>query len=51
MYYSSYDSQAIERVKMLLDCSGARDVWCIFDNTASGAAAHDALLLQQLLER
>lgn len=51
MYYSSYEPADVERVKTLLECSAARDAWCIFDNTASGAAARDALLLAQLLER
>lgn len=49
-YYSSYDLPALERVKTLLTGSAARDVWCIFDNTASGAAARDALTLRQMFE-
>jgi uncharacterized protein YecE (DUF72 family) len=27
----------------------AKDIWCIFDNTASGAALGDALILKNFL--
>lgn len=52
MYYSAYDPAWLAQ---LADCLRAeqaegRAVWCIFDNTASGAATRDALHLQRLLE-
>ena len=52
MYYSSYEPsllQALARRIHAAEQAGA-EVWCIFDNTASGAAAADALALQRLLE-
>jgi uncharacterized protein YecE (DUF72 family) len=52
MYYSSYPMpllQALARRMLQAEGAGA-EVWCMFDNTASGAAAGDALVLQQLLE-
>jgi uncharacterized protein YecE (DUF72 family) len=53
VYYSSYEPallQALARRILAAEQSGA-EVWCIFDNTASGAAAADALVLQGLLEQ
>lgn len=48
MYYSAYDDGALAPVAQTL--LGARDrAWCIFDNTASGAAAGDALRLLEAL--
>ncbi|MES2784881.1 MAG: DUF72 domain-containing protein [Pseudomonadota bacterium] len=48
MYYSSYEDRVIEtlaaRIEMAL--TGGVNIWCIFDNTASGAATHNALALQ-----
>ena len=52
MYYSSYEPtllQALAKRIQAAEEAGAQ-VWCIFDNTASGAAAADALALQRLLE-
>jgi uncharacterized protein YecE (DUF72 family) len=52
MYYSSYETtllQAPGRPPAAGTGDGA-EVWCMFDNTASGAAAGDALQLQRLLE-
>jgi uncharacterized protein YecE (DUF72 family) len=53
VYYSSYAPEIIQalarRIEVALD-SGQR-VWCIFDNTASGAATHDALALEAALAR
>jgi uncharacterized protein YecE (DUF72 family) len=47
MYYSSYDGDYIRTLAARLhsDAAMAREVWCIFDNTASGAAAGNALAL------
>ena len=45
MYYSSYDDRALNAWSEQLLHDSARDTWCIFDNTASGAAASNALAL------
>jgi uncharacterized protein YecE (DUF72 family) len=51
MYYSAYEPallQALAR-RMQLEASAGHEVWCIFDNTAAGAAAGNALdLLHRL---
>lgn len=52
MYYSAYEPdllQALAKRMLRAEAEGAQ-VWCIFDNTASGAATGDALRLLQLLE-
>jgi uncharacterized protein YecE (DUF72 family) len=46
MYYSSYSEQQLTDLAAWLS---GRDAWCIFDNTASGAALANALALRQLL--
>jgi uncharacterized protein YecE (DUF72 family) len=47
IYYSSYTDEEISAFRRLL----AADSWCVFDNTASGAAAENALtMLDQCLE-
>lgn len=50
-YYSSYESTLIRALAERLAAakSEAKNVWCVFDNTASGAATDNALDLQQLL--
>jgi uncharacterized protein YecE (DUF72 family) len=51
VYYSSYEApllQALARRLQVAEAEGA-ETWCIFDNTASGAAAGNALDLLQLL--
>ena len=51
VYYSSYETpllQALAPRLRLAQAEGA-EAWCIFDNTASGAAAANALALQRLL--
>ncbi|MYM24981.1 DUF72 domain-containing protein [Duganella sp. FT135W] len=45
IYYSTYDEAYLQSVAAWL---AHRDGWCIFDNTAAGAAILNALLLQQL---
>lgn len=49
-YYSAYEPALVaalaERIQQAATRE-ARSVWCIFDNTASGAAAGNALSLQQ----
>ena len=48
-YRSSYDDGRLETYADAIAAEPAERVWCIFDNTASGAAAGDALKLQDLL--
>ena len=49
-YYSSYDGGYLTALADSLRASAAlRPTWCIFDNTASGAAAGNALELAQML--
>jgi uncharacterized protein YecE (DUF72 family) len=43
MYYSSYSQRYLAGLKRKLEAAQG-EVWCIFDNTAEGAATHDALL-------
>ena len=50
MYYSAYPAQALAAVAETLRAP-AHDRWCIFDNTADGAAFNDAQELQRLLKR
>lgn len=52
VYYSAYEASVLQALAARMrqaEAEGA-EVWCIFDNTASGAAAADALALQALLE-
>ena len=44
MYYSSYAGDYLDQVAAYIN---GRDAWCIFDNTASGAALPNALDLQR----
>jgi uncharacterized protein YecE (DUF72 family) len=48
IYYSNYGAAALAALKRRLedDRKHASSVWCIFDNTASGAALGNALRLQ-----
>lgn len=46
MYYSSYDDDQLRQVAAYLD---GREGWCVFDNTASGAALPNALQLREQL--
>jgi uncharacterized protein YecE (DUF72 family) len=45
MYYSAYpgDSIAALAARLRRDAGEAREAWCIFDNTAAGAATRNAL--------
>ena len=49
IYYSDYDTGALTALEARLDADQAAgaDVWCIFDNTASGAALGNALALSE----
>lgn len=49
-YYSSYHSSRLQALAERLAAHAARaEVWCVFDNTAAGAATANALELQALL--
>lgn len=48
-YYSSYESTYLEGQAAQLRATTA-EAWCIFDNTASGAACRNALELSSLVE-
>jgi uncharacterized protein YecE (DUF72 family) len=52
IYYSAYAPELLEALagRMHRAADEGAEVWCIFDNTASGAAAGDALALLRLLE-
>lgn len=52
MYYSPYEGPQLQALadRMLQAEADGAEVWCIFDNTASGAATANALELLQLLE-
>jgi uncharacterized protein YecE (DUF72 family) len=47
MYYSAYAPEVLDALLVRLKSAAASDasVWCVFDNTASGAAVPDALYL------
>ena len=49
MYYSSYGADVLAKLGYELEADDAAEKWCMFDNTASGAAARDALELQSML--
>ncbi|MEO9241035.1 DUF72 domain-containing protein [Pseudomonas inefficax] len=51
IYHSEYSNEYLQRLAERLQVSRAAGVptWCIFDNTASGAATANALALQRLL--
>jgi uncharacterized protein YecE (DUF72 family) len=51
IYHSSYDDAVLQALarRMAAARDGGSTIWCIFDNTASQAAAGDALRLQALL--
>jgi uncharacterized protein YecE (DUF72 family) len=49
IYYSDYAAAALASLRRRLESDRARDVWCIFDNTAAGAALGNALQLKRSL--
>jgi uncharacterized protein YecE (DUF72 family) len=53
VYYSSYEPELLRALaqRLLLAQAQGAQAWCIFDNTASGAATGNALELQRLLEQ
>jgi uncharacterized protein YecE (DUF72 family) len=46
MYYSAYDCAFVAALAAQIRGAAAKEVWCIFDNTASGAATANALAMQ-----
>jgi uncharacterized protein YecE (DUF72 family) len=51
IYYSAYEAEYLRKIARRLveaQANGAR-VWCIFDNTAEGAAAGDALAVLNMI--
>lgn len=53
VYFSSYDDDYLDQAAASLAgrVGDGHDAWCIFDNTASGAAAANALALLERLSR
>jgi len=53
MYYSGYSTGHLEEIarKLCKAAAAGTPAWCIFDNTAAGAAIPDALALQAMLQR
>jgi uncharacterized protein YecE (DUF72 family) len=51
IYYSAYPAEWLERVSRMVEDKAARGIstWCIFDNTALGAATTDALAVKSYL--
>jgi uncharacterized protein YecE (DUF72 family) len=51
VYYSSYPAEYLDSLarEIAAHSAAGRDAWCIFDNTASGAAAPNALEVLQAL--
>lgn len=50
VYFSAYSVQELTRYAQIMREAQA-DIWCIFDNTASGAALRNGLELQAILAR
>ena len=50
MYYSAYDAEALQTLADAVRALRAPETWVIFDNTAAGEAARDALKLIVMLE-
>jgi uncharacterized protein YecE (DUF72 family) len=51
VYYSAYSPEVLADVARWLDEKAAQGIvtWCIFDNTALGAATADALAVKSLI--
>ncbi len=49
MYHSAYAEPDLENLAAALTGSAAAQRWCVFDNTASGAALANALELRKLI--
>jgi uncharacterized protein YecE (DUF72 family) len=51
MYYSAYAEHELTALARAIAANPAGERWCIFDNTASGAAAANGLALKGILDR
>jgi uncharacterized protein YecE (DUF72 family) len=51
VYYSKYSDAQLASFAMKVKMTGAKDVWCMFDNTASHAAWDDSLRFIALIRR
>ncbi len=53
IYHSAYADDSLDRIVTQIECDAraGRRVWCVFDNTASGAAVPNALSLLARLHR
>jgi uncharacterized protein YecE (DUF72 family) len=49
LYYSKYSDEQLGRFASIVASTKAREIWCVFDNTARHAAWDDALVLSKLL--
>lgn len=49
MYFFSYDEAALASLARAMREDEADEIWCIFDNTASGAEVPNALALSALI--
>lgn len=51
MYYSSYPEERLAGLAATLraECAAGRTVWCVFDNTVTGAAMANALDVRRML--
>jgi len=49
-YYSAYPETYLQTLAATIAQQSTEEIWCIFDNTASGAAFGDAQTLKRLLE-
>lgn len=52
IYYSPYEHALLDRLaaRLVLEAAAADTVWCIFDNTASGAATENALYTRRAVQ-
>jgi uncharacterized protein YecE (DUF72 family) len=50
MYYSAYPKTYLQTLAATIEKQHAKEIWCIFDNTASGAAFGDAQTLARLVK-
>jgi uncharacterized protein YecE (DUF72 family) len=48
-YWSRYSAEVVETLAKTLSAARAADAWCVFDNTAAGAAIDNALELKSAL--
>jgi uncharacterized protein YecE (DUF72 family) len=48
MYYSAYPETYLQILAATIAQHPAKEIWCIFDNTASGAALGNAHTLMRL---